>query len=62
LLRLYLKYDVELLYCFDKEGVLEDVDDPNLLSKIFLKKIFNIKRRRKTSQRNSSQTGKCSEQ
>lgn len=26
-------YDVELLYCFDKEGVLEDVDDPDSVIK-----------------------------
>ncbi len=27
------KYEVELLYCFDKEGVLEDVDDPESVIK-----------------------------
>ncbi|MDQ1802911.1 acetylglutamate kinase [Chryseobacterium sp. CKR4-1] len=27
------KYDVELLYCFDKEGVLENVDDPDSVIK-----------------------------
>jgi acetylglutamate kinase len=57
---LSVKYDVELLYCFDKEGVLEDVDDPNLLLKIFRRRVFYIKRRRKTSQRNSSKLRKCS--
>lgn len=27
------KYEVELLYCFDKQGVLKDVDDPESLIK-----------------------------
>ncbi|SMP14516.1 acetylglutamate kinase [Chryseobacterium profundimaris] len=30
---LSLKYDVELLYCFDKEGVLEDVNNPKSIIK-----------------------------
>lgn len=34
-------YEVELLYCFDKEGVLEDVDNPNSVIKSVSQKDFS---------------------
>ncbi|ASW74018.1 acetylglutamate kinase [Chryseobacterium piperi] len=36
------KYDVELLYCFDKEGVLEDVDNPDSIIKSVSQEDFSI--------------------
>ncbi|ASK28671.1 acetylglutamate kinase [Chryseobacterium sp. T16E-39] len=36
------KYDVELLYCFDKEGVLENVDDPDSVIKSVSRDDFSI--------------------
>ncbi|WP_080778800.1 acetylglutamate kinase [Chryseobacterium phocaeense] len=35
------KYDVELLYCFDKEGVLEDIDNPESLIKTISEEEFS---------------------
>ncbi|MEY8759141.1 acetylglutamate kinase [Chryseobacterium tongliaoense] len=35
-------YDVELLYCFDKEGVLEDVDNPDSVIKNVSEESFSI--------------------
>jgi acetylglutamate kinase len=40
---LSVKYDVELLYCFDKEGVLEDVIIRNLLLKYFEEEFSTLK-------------------
>ncbi len=36
------KYEVELLYCFDKEGVLEDVNDPESVIKSVTEEDFTI--------------------
>ena len=38
---LSVKYDVELLYCFDKEGVLEDVNNPESVIKNISEKEFS---------------------
>ncbi|WP_292011188.1 acetylglutamate kinase [Chryseobacterium sp.] len=38
------EYDVELLFCFDKEGVLEDVDHPEtLIKKVSEKDFYTLK-------------------
>ncbi|REC79183.1 acetylglutamate kinase [Chryseobacterium elymi] len=39
---LSLKYDVELLYCFDKEGVLENVEDPGSVIKRVSAEEFSV--------------------
>jgi acetylglutamate kinase len=36
------KYDVELLYCFDKEGVLEDVENPESVIKNISEEEFSV--------------------
>ncbi len=36
------KYEVELLYCFDKEGVLEDVNDPESVIKTVNEEEFTV--------------------
>ncbi|SFN77523.1 N-acetylglutamate kinase [Chryseobacterium oleae] len=36
------KYDVELLYCFDKEGVLENVEDPGSVIKKVSEEEFSV--------------------
>lgn len=36
------KYDVELLYCFDKEGVLENVEDPGSVIKRVSAEEFSV--------------------
>lgn len=36
------KYEVELLYCFDKEGVLGDVDDPKSVIKTVSEEEFSV--------------------
>lgn len=36
------KYEVELLYCFDKEGVLEDVNDPESVIKSVNEEEFTV--------------------
>lgn len=38
------KYDVELLYCFDKQGVLENVDNPESVIKNISEKEFSALR------------------
>ncbi len=42
------KYEVELLYCFDKEGVLEDVDDPeSVIRNVSEEKFLTLKKQGK---------------
>ncbi|CAA7194541.1 acetylglutamate kinase [Chryseobacterium potabilaquae] len=42
---LSVKYDVELLYCFDKNGVLEDIDNPeSVMKNISEEEFFALKK------------------